>query len=369
MALEFTDEQLALRDTVRKYLADRAPVSYVRSLYEDPVHGTTAEVWQGLVDLGLTAILVPEADGGLGLGLADMTLVVEELGRALHPGPFFSSAVAATLAITQVGDAGDRAALLPALAAGERTASLALLEPGHGSAWYSPATAATPDGDGWSLSGAKAHVPDGAAVDTLLVTAAAPDGLGLFAVEASHATSCDAEVVLDGSHKQATITFDATPARRIGTGDCTAPLGRALDQIALLTVVDGVGAADAALQICLEYARARIAFGKPIGSFQHVQRLCVEMYQAVEMCRAAGYFGAFTADAGEADECHRVALVAKSYAGRGLITVANNAIQVHGGVGATWEHDIHLYYKRCVTDAATYGDAFTATDELAALVI
>jgi alkylation response protein AidB-like acyl-CoA dehydrogenase len=369
MALEFSDEQFALRDTVRRYLADRAPVAYVRSVYEDPVHGTTPEVWKGLVDLGLTGILVPEANGGLGLGLADMTLVVEEMGRALHPGPFFSSAGAATLATLLVGNDDDHAALLPALASGERTASLALLEPGRGGEWRAPAATAAEGSGGWTVSGAKAHVPDGAAVDVLLVTAAAPDGLGLFAVEVSALTACEPEAALDGTRKQATIRLDGAAARRVGTGDATAALQRAVDRIAILTVVDGVGAADAALQICLDYARERVAFGKPIGSFQHVQRLCVEMYQAVEMCRAAGYVGAFTADAHEDDECHRVALVGKSYAGHGLVTVGNHAIQVHGGVGATWEHDIHLYYKRCLSDAASYGDAFTATDELAALVI
>jgi alkylation response protein AidB-like acyl-CoA dehydrogenase len=369
MALDFTPEQEELRATVRRFLAERAPISYVRSVYEDPRIGTTDDVWTSLVELGLPGILIPEAHGGLGLGLVDMGIVVEEMGRALHPGPFFSSAVVATLAILEVGSDADHRALFPLLAAGEQTASLAFLEPGSGDSWDTPSTTATAEGAGWKVSGTKVHVPDGAAVDVILVSAATPDGLGLFAADASEAVAREPEAVLDGTRKQATVRFDETPARRVGSGDATAGLERALDRVLIATVVDGVGAGDAVLGICLDYARARVAFGKPIGSFQHVQRLCVEMYQAIEMSRAAGYVGMFTADAGEDDECHRVALIAKTHAGTGLVEVGNNAIQIHGGVGATWEHDVHLFYKRCVSDAVAYGGALTHTDRLAALVI
>jgi alkylation response protein AidB-like acyl-CoA dehydrogenase len=369
MALDFTPEQEELRATVRRFLADRAPITYVRSVYEDPRIGTTDDVWRSLGELGLPGVLVPEAHGGLGLGLVDMGIVVEEMGRALHPGPFFSSAVAATLAILEIGSDADHRALLPLLASGERTASLAMLEPGSGDSWEAPSTTATGDGTAWKLSGTKVHVPDGAAVDVLLVTAATPEGLALFAVDAADAMAREPEAVLDGTRKQATVRFDQAPAERLGTGDATAGLERALDRILIATVVDGVGAGDAVLGICLDYARERVAFGKPIGSFQHVQRLCVEMYQAIEMSRAAGYVGMFTADSGDEDGCHRVALIAKSHAGTGLVDVGNNAIQIHGGVGATWEHDVHLFYKRCVSDAAAYGGALTHTDRLADLVI
>jgi alkylation response protein AidB-like acyl-CoA dehydrogenase len=363
-----TDERELLRETVRRFLAERAPIAYVREMYDDE-RGTTDALWQGLAGLGLTGILVPERHGGLGLGLADMGVVLEEMGRALLPGPFLSSAVAATLALQAAGSEADAEYLLPSLAAGERVATLALFEPGRRYEWRRPDTRAQATTDGWTLQGTKVHVPDGAAADVLLVAARTPDDdLALFAVERVHA-AVDAEPVLDGTRKQATIVLDAVPARRLGTGDATEALAGVVDRLCVALVVDAVGAGQAALEICLSYARDRTAFGRPIGSFQAVQHLCVAMYQALELSRAAAARGLGEADGGDPAELHRVALIAKTYASDAMVELANNAIQVHGGIGTTWEHDIHLFYKRCLSMQAAYGGSLELTDILARIII
>ncbi len=367
-AVETTEERELLKETVRRYLAERAPLTYVRQMYDDP-RGTTDAVWQGIVALGLTGILVPEAHGGLGLGLTDMGVVLEEMGRALLPGPFFSSAVAATLAIQAAGSEADAEDFLPPMARGERVATVALFEPGRRYVWRQPDTSAELATDGWVLRGTKVHVPDGQAADVLLVAARAPgEGVALFAVDRQD-VAIDAEPVLDGTRKQATVVLDAAPARRLGTGDVTEALAGVVDRLCIAVVVDAVGAGEAALDICLSYARDRVAFGRPIGSFQAIQHLCVAMYQALELSRAAASRGLGEADGGGPAELHRVALIAKTYASDALVELANNAIQVHGGIGTTWEHDIHLFYKRCLSMQAAFGGSLELADALAEVII
>jgi len=365
--LDFTEEQELLRETVRRFLAEQAPIAYVRQMYDDP-RGTTDSMWQDLVRLGLTGILVPEKCGGLGLGLADMGVVLEEMGRALHPGPFLSSAVAGTLAVCASGSGLDQSALLTGLASGEQVATLALFEPGQRYAWRTPITSARPASDGgWIVTGTKAHVPDAVAADVLLITAQTSDGLGLFVVDAKSA-AMQPEAVLDGTRKQATVVLEEVPATRLGEGDLTPALAGTVDRVAVAYVVDAVGAGAAALEMCISYAKDREAFGRPIGSFQAVQHLCVAMYERLELSRAAAYRGLWSDDAGE-EELHRVALIAKTYASDALVELVNDAIQVHGGIGTTWEHNIHLFYKRCVSMQAAYGSSLEHADALASLLI
>ena len=219
------------------------------------------------------------------------------------------------------------------------------------------------------LHGTKTHVPDGLAADVLLVAArTSGEDLALFAVDRRD-VAIDAEPVLDGTRKQASLVLDAAPARRLGTGDVTDALAGVLDRLYIALVVDAVGAAEAALDICLSYARDRVAFGRPIGSFQAIQHLCVAMYQALELSRAAASRGLGEADGGGPAELHRVALIAKTYASDALVELANNAIQVHGGIGTTWEHDIHLFYKRCLSMQAAYGGSLELADTLAEVII
>ncbi|MCU1450805.1 MAG: acyl-CoA dehydrogenase protein [Acidimicrobiales bacterium] len=363
MDFEFSEEQEALRASVRRFLAEQAPIQpYVRDMLDDD-RGATDAVWKGLAQLGLTGLLVPEEHGGAGMGMVDMGVVLEELGRAVHPGPFLSSAVAATTALTASGDGAD---LLPSLADGSITATVALLEK-DGRDWRRVATEA---GAGDVLTGTKTFVADGVAADVLLVTGTTEDGLGLFAVEAG-ARGLDVQPVqsVDGTRKQATVVLDDTPARRIGTGDAAGAVAEAVDRVLVGLVVDGVGAAQAALDLAVAYAKERVQFDKPIGSFQAVQHLCADMLRSLELGRAGAYYALWACDAADEAERHRAAVMAKAFAADTFASLGASAIQVFGGVGFTWEHDVHLFYKRLLTLQQAYGDTSDFLEELATLVV
>ena len=330
MDFEFSPEQNAVRETIRRFLADKAPIAYVREMYDDE-RGTADAVWKGLAALGVTGLLVPEADGGAGMGMVDMGVVLLEMGRALHPGPFLSSAVGAASALTSAG-ARD---LLPAIADGSLVATVAR-------------------GDGLSF------VPDAAAADLILVAF----GDELVAVERD---ACDVRPVatVDGSRKFGRVSFDRSAARSVGAVD----LAEVDDRLTTALVVDGVGAAERATELAVAYAKERVQFDKPIGSFQAVQHLCADMLQAVEMARAGAYYALWACDGADAGERHRAATMAKAFASEALFRVGANAVQVFGGIGFTWEHDVHLFYKRLLTLQQAYGDAADQLEELASLVL
>ena len=364
MNFEFSDEQEQLRGSVRRFLEDRAPIGHVRECWDDP-RGTTDTVWGGLAALGVTGLLVPEAQGGVGGGLVDAAVVCEELGRVVNPGPFVSSAVGAAGLVTDLAPTDP---LLAGLADGSTVATVALLEPGHRAEWRGPATVADPLGDGWALTGTKVHVADLAAADVVLVVASAGAGLGVFAVEAATAAT-EATPTIDGTRREGSLTLVATPARRVGTGDATDAVARTVDRLHTAWVVDGVGAAQRAMEMSVEYAKEREQFGAPIGSFQAVQHLCADMLRNVELARAAGYYACWALDAADPAEAHRAATMALAFAADGLCAVGASTIQVHGGVGYTWEHDAHLYYKRLLTLQGLGGGSADQLEELAALVL
>jgi acyl-CoA dehydrogenase len=358
---EFSAEQEQLRDSARRFLSERAPVRpYVRSVIDDPTDEID-DVWRGLASLGATGLLVPEAHGGAGMGMVDMAVVLEELGRAVHPAPFLPTAVTAT---TLLGDAGSdamRGELLPRIADGSLRASVAVHEPGSRYAWRQAITRAV---DG-RLTGAKATVPHGAAVDLLLVVARDEEGLGVWAVErgADGITVEDAGSI-DPTQPKANVVLEAAPATRLGPGDHTDVVARALDRAGVAGVVDGVGAAARAMELAVEYAKERHQFGVPIGSFQAVQHLCADMLQATELARAGAYYACWADDAADPEEARRAAKVAQAWASEELPHVGASAIQVFGGIGFTWEHDIHLFYKRLLSCSLDLG---TADDHLVAL--
>jgi alkylation response protein AidB-like acyl-CoA dehydrogenase len=364
MDFEFSAEQEQLRETVRRFLREQAPMSYVRSMLDDPA-GTSREVWRGLADLGVTGLLVPERHGGAGMGMTDMGVVLEELGRAAHPGPFLSSAVGAVSALVAVsGPDGDE--LLPALADGSTIATVALHDEGGRGTWRTPATVAK---DG-ALTGTKVLVPDALGADVLLVTAVTDDGIGLFAVDASAAgvamVPADSP---DGTRKLATVQLDGAPGRRVGDGDATEPLAGVVDRLLVAHVVDGVGAASEALDLAVAYTKERKQFGQPIGAFQAVQHLCAGMLQTLEMGRAGAYFALWAADEADAAELHRAATMAKAWASDAFFSIGADAIQVFGGIGYTWEHDIHLLYKRLLTLQHVLGTTPDHLEALAKIVI
>jgi alkylation response protein AidB-like acyl-CoA dehydrogenase len=359
---EFSEDQELLRATVRRYLTERSPIAYVRAMLDDE-RGVTDDVWSGLTALGAPGLLVPEVHGGAGMGMVDIAVVLEELGRAVHPGPFASTAVGAVSLVALAGSEDDRAELLPGLASGESIGTVALSAAGD--------TRAVVNNGDWSIAGEKAHVPDAVAADMLVVTATTTEGeLGAFVV-ARDAPGLEVAptVTVDGTHKFATITLTEAPARRLGAGDATGAVAETVDRVGIAAVVDGVGAASRALELAVEYAKERRQFDRPIGSFQAVQHLCADMLRAVELARAGAYYACWAADAADPAERHRAATMAQAFAADELYTVGASLIQVHGGIGFTWEHDAHLYYKRLLTLKQLAGGSPGQLEELAAIVL
>jgi acyl-CoA dehydrogenase len=355
---------------VRRFLADRAPITHVRTMLDDE-RGTTDAVWSGLADLGVVGLLVPEEHGGAGMDMVDAAVVLEELGRALEPGPYASSAVGAVTLIGLAGNDDDAHALLPTLASGARIGTIAIYEPDRRLEWRSPTTRATPDGAQWRLAGHKVHVSDAVAADLLVVTATTPDGdLSVFAVEhGADGVAVTSTPTVDGTRKQGEVTLDAAPARRLGGGEVEDAVATTLDRLHAGAVVDGVGAAARALEISVEYAKERRQFGVPVGSFQAVQHLCTDMLRAVELARAAGYYACWAAAGADAAERHRAATMALAFAADELYGVGASAVQVHAGVGYTWEHDIGLFYKRLLTLQQIGGGTVTQLEALATIAL
>jgi alkylation response protein AidB-like acyl-CoA dehydrogenase len=359
---EFSEDQELLRATVRRFLTEQAPIAYVREMLDDE-RGTTGAVWSGLAALGVTGLLAPEASGGAGMGMVDMAVVLEELGRAVHPGPFASSAVGTLSLVHLAGSDDDHAELLPALASGDLIGTVALAGTAE--------TRAAEAGGGWTITGRKTHVPDAVAADAVIVTASGTDDeLGAFVV-ARDAPGIEiaATPTVDGTRKFAAVTLTDTPARRLGTGDAASAVAETVDRLGIAAVVDGVGAASRALAMAVEYAKERRQFDRPIGSFQAVQHLCADMLRAVELARAGAYYACWAADAADPAERHRAATIAQAFAADELYAVGASLIQVHGGIGFTWEHDAHLFYKRLLTLKERAGGSPGQLEELASLVL
>ncbi|GAB3016620.1 acyl-CoA dehydrogenase family protein [Mycobacterium bourgelatii] len=353
MNLEFTDEQVALQDTVRRFLAEKAPVSgHVRQLLDDPT-GTTEHVWRGLADLGAIGLLVPTDYGGAGMTMVEAGIVAEELGAALHPGPWLSSAVAATRALSRLG-AGDAATkLFTGIADGTTIATVGFLS-------GTSVEAVDRDGD-FLLSGELTAVSDAGAASVLLVVA----GGALFAVHSSDSgVTATPESCIDPTHKQFRVNLDGVISQRLGafTPD---DVGAVVDDVLIARAADALGAARAVMQLAVEYAKTRTQFGQAIGSFQAVQHLCVDMYEAVELSRSGVIHALWAADHADPVERHLTAVRAKAFSGR-LATVGDTAIQVFGGIGYTWEHDAHLYLKRLLGWSAFLGSPDRYLTELGA---
>jgi len=362
MDFEFSPEQDELRLTVRRFLDDQAPLRpYVRQQLEDD-RGTSSALWKGLADLGALGLLVPEQYGGAGLGMLDMGVVIEEMGSHVHPGPFRSSAVGATSAILLGGSSRDHADLLPPLASGDATGTVAL-EPG---------LTASEQGSGWIISGTTPAVRDGACADFLVAAAATPAGTRLFTVNAGD-PGVDAVPVatLDGTTKFGRIRLNRAGARLLdASGDHPAGAAEEVrDRLAVVDAVDGVGAAGAVLTLAVDYARERVQFDRPIGSFQAVQHLCADMLEWVELARAGTYYALWALDDASSAERHRAATMALAYASEMLHRVGAGAVQVFGGIGFTWEHDAHLYYKRLLTLQEAGGGAAAQYEELARIML
>jgi alkylation response protein AidB-like acyl-CoA dehydrogenase len=355
--LELADEQLALRDITRRFLAEKASIAgHVRPLLDDPT-GTDDAVWRGLADLGTTGLLVPEEFGGAGMTMVEAGIVAEELGAGLHPGPWLSTAVAAPRALTRL--ARDAAAgLLRGIADGTTVATVGFLDSENAP------VAANRRGDDTVLRGEIPAVPDAAAADLVLAVAEDSQGAGLFAVRTTPpGVSMRPEPGIDQTRKHFRITLDGAPAQRLAAASPD-DVAAVIDDVLIAAAADALGAARAAMDLAIEYAKARTQFGQPIGSFQAIQHLCVDMFETVELARSGVVHALWAADH-DPGERHLAALRAKAFAGR-LATVGDTAIQVFGGIGYTWEHDAHLYLKRLLSWSALLGNPDRYLTELGA---
>ncbi|HYW25802.1 MAG TPA: acyl-CoA dehydrogenase family protein [Terriglobales bacterium] len=355
--LAFSEEQEELRRSVRRFLEDRSPMAEVRRLMETE-EGWDRAVWRAMAEqVGLQGIHVPEAFGGAGLGQVELGIVLEELGRGLACVPYFSTVALAINTLLASGDERAQQDLLPRLASGEATGTLAVLEPSGSWDLEALSARARREGDGWVVDGTKAFVVDGHTADVLLVAARTPEGLGIFAVEGGAAGVERVPVPqLDQTRKLARVELSGAPAVPVGDeGGAGTWLPRALDLAATALAMEQVGGAQRCLDMTVEYAKVRHQFGKPIGSFQAVKHRCADMLLRVESARAAAYYAAWAA-AEEAEELPAVASLARAYCSEAYSWVAGETIQVHGGIGFTWEHDAHLYFKRAKASELLLGD-------------
>jgi alkylation response protein AidB-like acyl-CoA dehydrogenase len=361
--LEFSDEQDELRAGVRAMLDRECSMGFVRSVVED---GATAEgLWKHMVELGWPALTIPEAHGGLGLGAVELAVVVEELGRAVAPGPFVPTVSEFVPVIRELGDAAQQDRFLGAVAEGSLTGTLAVAEPGAG---YDPATvtaAATRDGDRWRLTGTKQGVLGATEVDEVVVVARADgtrrdEGVGAFVVRREDLTITAVDA-LDMTRSLGTITLDGAVVaadRLLGEPGpaAAAALRRAIEEAVVALALEIVGTSQSIFDVTLEYAKHREQFGVPIGSFQAIKHKFADMLVALERARATGYFAALTI--AEDDERRALAAsTAKVAAGDCQRLLAKEGIQIHGGIGYTWEHDMHLYVRRVKTDGQLFGTA------------
>jgi alkylation response protein AidB-like acyl-CoA dehydrogenase len=363
-----TAEQTEFQRVVRSFLQARSPSAAVRRLMDSDI-GYDADVWRDMAaQLSLQSLLVPDADES-GASWLTLALVMEEMGRALLASPFLPSAVLATSALLALRGTEAADELLPLLTNGSCVGTVAHLEVSVRPGVQSAVTTADQSGDRWTLTGAKDCVLAGAQADVLLVTARTSTGGGLFLVEAgAPRLDCVPLSTLDVGRRQARVFFHGTPCRIVGSnGAVDGVLARVLDSAALAVAAEQLGIAARCLEVSVDYAGVRHQFGRPIGSFQAIKHRCADMLVDVESARSALYQGTRLAAGGDAGL--RVgASLAKAFCSEASCRVAAAAIQVHGGIGYTWEHDLHLYYRRAFADALLFGDAVHHRERIASAV-
>ncbi|MBV8560946.1 MAG: acyl-CoA/acyl-ACP dehydrogenase [Acidimicrobiia bacterium] len=366
MDLEFSEDQQELRSTVRSFLERECPMSLVRDVVEK---GTVVEkgavvdkgaivdkgspaddLWAQMVDLGWPALTVPEAHGGLGLGFVELAVVVEELGRAVAPGPFLATVTQFVPALRLAGTDDQQRRFLEPVAVGDLAGTLAVGRD----------VTAAPAADGWVLSGTVRHVVDGDRADELAVAARVDNGWGLFVVRGEHVRATS-EHTLDQSRRLATVDLDSMPVEgdRVlgapGSSASGAALDRIVEEATAALALEMVGTCQSIFDVALDYAKERHQFGVPIGSFQALKHKFADMLVALERARATAYFAAATI--AEGDDRRTLAVdMAKAAAGDAQRLIAQEGISIMGGIGYTWEHDMHLYVKR-----AKAGDALLGT--------
>ena len=363
MNFAFSEEQDQLRDAVRKFLEAKSPETEVRRLMET-TEGYDPAVWSQMAnELGLQSLAIPEEFGGQGFTFVELGIVLEEQGRALLCAPYFSTVVLAANAILNAGTDDQKAALLPGIASGETIATLAFTEPNGKWDASGITLEASGSGDTAKLTGTKMFVLDGHTADLVVVVARAAgtsgeDGIAFYTVAGDAAGLTRTPLAtMDQTRKQAKLEFDGVEAQLLGTaGAGWAALSKTLDQAAVGLCNEMVGGGQFVLEESVQYAKDRVQFGRPIGSFQAIKHKCADMLLEIESAKSAAYYASWAA-AEDNDELPVVASLAKAYCSDAYFHAAAENIQIHGGIGFTWEHNAHLYFKRAKSSEILLGDA------------
>ncbi|MCZ6715018.1 MAG: acyl-CoA/acyl-ACP dehydrogenase [Deltaproteobacteria bacterium] len=362
MDFAFSAEQEEFRDTLRRFLEENSPSSEVRRLMETR-EGFDRGVWKQMAgELGLQGLHIPESYGGQGFGFLELGIVQEEMGRVLFCTPYLSTVCLAASAILNAGSEAQKQALLPSIASGETVATLALVEPGGDWEPESIRLVAQSDGDGFRLNGCKTFVTDGHTADLIVVAARLEgtqgrDGITLLTLRSdAQGLSALPLDTLDLTRKQARLELRDVRAEALGEAGAAADaLERTLDQGCVLLAAESAGGAARCLETAVAYAKHRVQFGRPIGSFQAIKHKCAEVLLEVESAKSAVYWASWVAEEKE-EELAQAASVAKSLSSEGYLRAAAENVQIHGGIGVTWEADPQLYLKRAKTNEELLGN-------------
>ena len=377
MNFGFNEEQELLRSTARKFFDNECSSETVRKLMDSP-EGMTPDLWKKLAEQGWLGLIVPDEHGGMGLGIVDLVVLMEEMGRAVVPGPYFSTVLLGGLAILEAGTEAQKKAWLPKLASGDARATVAWMEPTADLGARGITLPATAKGGGHTLNGTKLFVQDAHTADVLVVAArtgtgkTAEDGISLFLVpKGSAGLTVTLLPTMDQTRKLCEVTFKDVavgPDALMGQpGSGWAPLARVIDRATVGLCAEMCGGAQKVLDMTVEYAKIRQAFGRPIGSYQGVKHKAADMLVDVENSKSITYYAAWAMDEGVAEGPLAVSM-AKAYVSDAYRRVSGAGIQLHGGIGFTWEHDLHLYFKRAKGSEFTFGDATWHRERVAQLV-
>ena len=358
MDFAFSSDQQLLKNSARAFLDEHCKPAVVRSLWDDP-RGESEGLWKEMAQLGWLGLSLPEAHGGSALGMVETAILLEELGRAAYPGPYLPTVLAAT-GIEQSGTDAQKKRWLPAVATGDARATVAFLDTDYDWSLDAIRTRADRTGQGWTLSGEKRFVPWAHVADVILVPAVTAEGPTVFLLEPSARGITMSPVAgMDLATRWVHVRLDEVPAAAdavLGRAGGAAPLlAGLLRRGAVGAAAEMLGAARRCLDMSVGYAKVREQFGQPIGSFQAIRHKCSEMLLEVENSHSAVYYAAWAMDA-ESEDHELAASVAKAYVGDAARKVCGESIQVHGGIGFTWEYDLHLYFKRAKALEPMYGD-------------
>jgi alkylation response protein AidB-like acyl-CoA dehydrogenase len=367
MDFGFSEEQDMLRQMARDFLAEKCPTTFVRQMMEDD-KGYSADLWHEMAGFGWLGMTFPEAYGGQGLGFVDLMVVLEEMGAVLLPSPYFSSVILAGQTILIAGSEAQKQAYLPKIADGSLIATLAMTEPsGRFDAEGISEVRARPADGGFHISGTKLFITDAHVSNLMVVAARTKDagdksfGVTLFLVDSNTpGISVNLLQTMDQTRKQCEVVFDNVNVSRdrvLGQVDMGWPvLQKVLNLGCAALCAEMVGGAQRVLDLSVNYAKERVQFGRPIGSFQAIKHKCAEMMLQVESAKSAAYYAAWAVDE-DVPEAPLAVSMAKAYCSDAYRHTAGEGIQVHGGIGFTWEHDMHLYFKRAKYAEFTFGDA------------